>query len=219
LFAPAVAASRQSADSKPGMHVRWYPYADDVIVVGLLAPPESSAVSEVARRAAAAGSKVQVVGLVPGDATWDRVLYELTAADVGHATVVRSARAAMEPADLDLALRYLPDIRAVVLVRPPARLLATAIAGADFAGAPLVVVGPLDPESLAALESRGGAAGAVGAAGLAGAAAPIVLDPPARDPDGTFAGFVAALAARLDAGDAPDAAFRATVASLAVDPA
>ena len=177
--------------------------------MGLLAPPESSSVAEVARRAAAAGSKVQVVGLVPGDATWDRALYELTAAGVGHATVVRSARAAMEPADLDLALRYLPDIRAVVLVRPPARLLTTAIAGADFAGAALVVVGPLDPESLAALEPRGPAA----------AAAPILLDPPARDPDGTFAGFVAALATRLDAGEAPDAAFRATVASLAVDPA
>ncbi len=177
-----------------------------MIVVGLLAPPDSSVVSEVARRAAGE-SKVEVVGLVPGDAAWDRVLFEMTAAGVGHATVVRSAGGSMEPADLDLALRYLPDIRAVVLVRPPARLLPTAIAGADFSGATLVVVGPLDDESLAALEGRDGPA------------APILLDPPAHDPDGTFAGFVAALATRLDAGDPPEAAFRATVTTLAVDPA
>jgi hypothetical protein len=191
------------------MHSRSWPYADDVIVVGLLAPPDSAAVGEIARRSAAAGSKVQVVGLVPGDARWDAVLYELTAAGVGHATVVRSARDAMEPADLDLALRYLPDIRAVVLVRPPARLLPTAISGADFAGAPLVIVGPIDAEAVSAIEGRGGDA----------SASPILLDPPPRDPDGTFAGFVAALAVRLDAGDAPDVAFRATVSSLAVDPA
>ncbi len=194
------------------MHVRWYPYAGEVIVVGLLAPPDSSVVNVVARRAAAAGSKVQVVGLVPGDAAWDGLLFELTSAGVGHATVVRSERAAMEPADLDLALRYLPDIHAVVLVRPPARLLSTAIAGADFAGAPLVLVGPLDAESLTALDARG-------AAGAAASVPPILLDPPGHDPDGTFAGFVAALAVRLDAGDSPDAAFRATVSALAVDPA
>ena len=197
-----------------------------MIVVGLLAPPDPSVVTEIARRAAAAGSKVQVAGLVPGDAAWDAALFELTAAGVGHATVVRSARGSMEPADLDLALRYLPDIRAVVIVRPSARLLSTAIAGADFAGATLVVVGPLDAESLAVLEQRDGSGQATGqatgqawAAATSATTAPIVLDPPERDPDGTFAGFVAALAVRLDAGDTPEAAFRATVSKLAVDPA
>ncbi len=167
-------------------------------------------------------SKVQVAGLVPGDAAWDAVLFELTAAGVGHATVVRSARGSMEPADLDLALRYLPDIRAVVIVRPSARLLPTAIAGADFAGATLVVVGPLDAESLAVLEQRGGSGAATGqawAAATSATTAPIILDPPERDPDGTFAGFVAALAVRLDAGDPPEVAFRTTVTNLGVDPA
>jgi hypothetical protein len=188
-----------------------------VIVVGLLAPPDGSAVAEIARRATAGGSKVEVAGLVPGDATWDRVLFELTAAGVGHATVVRSASDSMEPADLDLALRYLPDIRAVVLVRPPARLLASAIAGADFAGATLVVVGPLDAESMAAVDRRDASVAFPGAS--VALAAPILLDPPEDDPDGTFAGFVAALANRLDAGDAPESAFRATVSALAVDPA
>ena len=200
------------------MHVRWYPYAGDVIVVGLLAPPHSQAVGEIARRAAAGGAKVQVVGLVPGDPAWDTELFQLATAGVGHATVVRAARDAMEPADLDLALRYLPDIRAVVLVGPPARLLPTAIPGADFAGAPLVIVGPLDDDALAALESRRGSVDPEPAPGNA-AAGPILLEPPARDPDGTFAGFVAALAVRLDAGEPPDVAFRATIALLAVDPA
>lgn len=177
-----------------------------MIVVGLLASRDPSPVTEVARRAAAGGSKVEVIGVVPGDATWDGVLYELTAAGVGHATVVRSAGGAMEPADLELALRYLPDIRAVVLVRPPARLLSTALAGADFTGATVILVGLLEEDALAALASS-----------RSGSAAPLILDPPDSDRDGTFAGFVAALAVRLDAGDAPEAAFRATVASLAVD--
>lgn len=179
-----------------------------MIVVGLLAAPAAATVVEVARRSAALGSKVQVVGLVPGTADWDKVLFDLTAAGAGHATVVRSTGGSTEPADLDLALRYLPDIRCVVLIAPPARLLPIAMAGADFAGAPLVLVGPLDGPSLTALEGR-----------VSGSTPPLVLDPPAADPDGTFAGFVAALAVRLDAGDPPESAFRSTVAALAVDPA
>src|SRR5215212_3803012 len=161
---------------------------------------------EIARRAAIAGSKVEVVGLVPGSAAWDNALFGLTAAGAGHATVVRSARPLMEAADLDLALRYLPDIRCVVLVSPPAALLPVAMAGADFAGAPLVVVGPLDPAALTALEGPD-----------ARSAPPIVLDPPPADPDDTFAGFVSNLAVRIDSGDAPAAAFHATVSALAVD--
>lgn len=195
-----------------------------MIVVGLLSASEPSAVADVARRAASTGAKVEVVGVVPGDAPWDRVLYELTAMGVGHATVVRSERGSIEPADLDLALRYLPDVRAVVLVAPPAGLVSTAIAGADFAGATLIVVGPLDAGSIAALEAFAAgpaasrsAGGPTGSAAPSGSGAPIVLDPPPTDSDGTFAGFVAALAARLDAGDPPEAAFKTTVSALAVD--
>ena len=172
-----------------------------MIIVGILGAGETPAVAEIARRAAGAGARVELVGVLPGDSASDTVLFDLAQVGVGHATVVRSARASTEAADLDLALRYLPEIRCVVLVAPPTRLLETAVGAADYAGARLVVVGPLDAEALVALES------------------PIVLDPPAHDPDGTFAGFVAALAVRLDAGDPPEAAFRATVSSLAVDPA
>ena len=45
----------------------------------------------------------------------------------------------------------------------------------------------------------------------------IVLDPPRVDRDGTFAGLVAALATRLDAGDDPTTAWQSTVSALAVD--
>jgi hypothetical protein len=55
--------------------------------------------------------------------------------------------------------------------------------------------------------------------GLAGEpdADAIVLDSPPSDPEGTFAGFVAALAVRLDAGEPAGTAWSATVAALAVD--
>ena len=151
-----------------------------------------------------------MVGAAARGIAGDQRLLELAAAGIGHATVIRSGADSLEPADLDLALRYLPDVRVVVLVRPPARLLGTAVADADWAGAPLVLVGPLDDDALEALVPA------------SPAIEPMVIDPPAADPpgadpDGTFAGFVAALAVRLDAGDPPAAAFEATVASLAVD--
>jgi hypothetical protein len=193
-----------------------------VIVVGLLTSEPGSAF-EIAARAAATGARVEMVGAAAPGSAGDQRLLELAAASVGHATVIRSGADSLEPADLELALRYLPDIRAVVLVQPPARLLSAAIAGADFAGAPLVIIGPLDAESLAALEAQDGQPrdGQPRDSGTrpGAATAPIILDPPARDPDGTFAGFVAVLAVRLDAGDPPEAAFGATVSALAVDPA
>ena len=58
------------------------------------------------------------------------------------------------------------------------------------------------------------------AAELDTSAAPqaIVIEPPPNDRDGVFAGLLAALAARLEAGEDPAAAWRATAAALAVDP-
>lgn len=176
-----------------------------MIVVGFVssAPGGSSLAVDVARRAAATGARVEMVGAAGSDGTGDARLLELAAAGVGHATVIRARADGLEPADLDLALRYLPDIRAIVLVRPPSRLIPTALAAAEWAASPLVIVGPLDAESLSAIDGA--------------PTQPIVLDPPTRDLDETFAGFVAALAVRLDAGDAPDAAWRATLRTLAID--
>lgn len=173
-----------------------------VIVVGILAPGASAAVPAIARRAAAAGARVEVVGVAPPGAGGDRQLLQFAAAGVGHATVTRSAGPGIEPADLELALRYLPDIQAVVLVAPDPGLLQAAIAGASWAGATLLLLGPL-------------AADAIEIADGAGA---IVLEPPTRDPDEAFAGLVAAFARRLDAGEPAAAAWQSTLAALAVDP-
>lgn len=191
-----------------------------MIVVGILVPEALGGIVEIARRAAATGARTEVVGVAPAGPVGDRQLVQLAGASVGHATVTRSAAAGIEPADLDLALRYLPDVRAIVLVAPPAPLLATALAASSWSGATLVVVGPLDADAAAAIDAAGSNVAAAAAANPAAAsAAPIVLDPPARDPDGAFAGVVAALAVRLDAGEDPATAWRATVAALALDPA
>ena len=89
-----------------------------------------------------------------------------------------------------------------MLVEPGAALVAPAAAAASWSEAGLVVIGPVDAATTAALDATGSA---------------IVLDPPATDPDGTFAGFVAALAARLEAGRPAGEAWRETVAGLAAD--
>ena len=175
-----------------------------MIVVGVLAPGAAPAVGAIARRAAAAAdSRVEVVGLAPVGADGDRLLLELASAGVGHATVTRSAAATIEPADLELALRYLPDVRVVVLVAPEAALLRTAASGSSWSDAALVLVGPLGAD----------------AAEVADGAPAIVLEPPKHDPDEAFAGLVAAFARRLDAGEPSEAAWRGTLAALAVDQA
>lgn len=190
-----------------------------MIVVGFLGA-ESGLASEVAARAAATGARVEMIGAAAPGPSGDARLLELAAAGIGHATVIRSGADALEPADLDLALRYLPDVRVVVLVAPPADLVAVASGAAAWSNASLVVIGPLDAAATSALDATSDAAdGAASGAANGAGVSPVVLDPPASDPDGTFAGFVAALATRLDAGDPPEAAFRATVAALAVDPA
>jgi hypothetical protein len=174
-----------------------------VIVVGFLgaAGRAGELAFEVARQAAAAGARVEMVGVAAPDTAGDKRLLELAKARIGHATVVRSGADGLDAADLDLALHYLPEIRAIVLVGPDAALIGPASAEASWSGAGLIIVA-----------SKPDAA--------AGDAAPqaIVIEPPSRDPDGTFAGLVAALAVRLELGDDPKKAWQSTAASLAVDP-
>lgn len=190
-----------------------------MIVVGILAPSSeveagrgSSAVGvsvvAVAARAAAAGARTEIVGVAPAGDGGDRQLVELATAGIGHATVTRSSAAGIEAADLDLALRYLPDVRVIALVAPSTPLLATALGASSWSGAALIVVGPLDADGTAAI-----------AAVPPGPGTPIVLDPPDEDPDAAFAGVIAALAVRLDAGEDPAGAWRSTVTALAIDPA
>lgn len=175
-----------------------------MIVVGFLGAPGAAGERAVAiaRHLGGSGARVEMVGVAPPDLAGDATLLELAGAGVRHATVVRSFAERLDEADLDLALHYLPEIRAIVLVQPGAMLIPPAAAAAGWSEAGLVVVGPLDAEATTALDEVGTA---------------IVLDPPASDPDGTFAGFVAALATRLDAGQAAADAWRETVSGLAAD--
>jgi ribokinase len=114
---------------------------------------------------------------------------------------------ALEPADLELALRYLTAYEVVVLTDPlDAAAVATVVAAADFAGAKLVLVGPPAPD------------GSGGPAEPALPADATVLDPPpGGDPDGAFADMLAAYAVALDAGSAPIEALRAARAAVAAD--
>jgi hypothetical protein len=103
----------------------------------------------------------------------------------------------LDAGDLDLALRYLREFRAIVLtesIDPDAAAAVNAIAG--WSEVPIV-----------ALIAPGGSV----PAGLEGAT---VLEAPADDPDGSFAALVGRFAAALDSGDPPDAAFRAATAQV-----
>lgn len=157
----------------------------------------------IAAAAAKAGAAVQVIGIVPDGAEGDRLVLELAEAGIGHAAVLRTLERPMEPADLSLALRYLPGVDVVIGVELGADLRAALADGANFAGAHLVVVkaanGSASDDPATAVEAT-------------------VLVAPASDPDSTFAGFVAAFAVRLDRGQVPADAWAATLAALAVDP-
>ncbi len=177
-----------------------------IAVCGELEAASQRGVSAAAAavRAAAAGAGAQVIGVMGEGEAGDARLLELAAAGVGHAAVLRGPPREIEAEDLDLALRYLPDVKVIVVVALPAAVVAAASAHAAWSGAALIVVEPGDP-------SRDG-----GAPDLAEGS--IVLSAPNRDPDGTFAGFVGTLAAHLDSGATPADAWAATTRELAVDP-
>ena len=178
-----------------------------MIVVGLLAAAErgSDLASAIARRAASEGARVEILGVQPWGAVGDEILLDLTAAGVGHATVARSEAPTLDREDLDLALRYLPDVRVIVLARPSEELLGVAAAASGWTGAALIVI-----------QQRGDALPDETA--LAGVE-PIAIEAPSSDPDGAFAGLVASLAARIERGEPAGDAWRSTLAALAVDPA
>jgi hypothetical protein len=98
----------------------------------------------------------------------------------------------VDAADVELALRYVPDYRVVIVTQDvdPAALIAVA-AGAAWAGARLIVL--VGPEAT------------VGDPGTDAT----VLARPTSDPDGSFAAMVAGYAVELDRGSEPAAAFAA----------
>lgn len=117
---------------------------------------------------------------------------EPTDPDDGAAPAPRDEGLSIDAGDLDLALRYLPDYRV------------------------LVVATDLDPaawETVTAATSWSGAY-LMGLVGPDGAPADLpedatILERPADDADGTFAAMVGRYAAGLDAGEEPAAAFAA----------
>ena len=155
-------------------------------------------VAPVGRAAVAAGAPVEVVGVVAEGAEGDRELVGLAREHLGHAAVLRSAASSLEPADLGLALRYLPDLRVLVLLGVAEGLLPAAVDGAAFSGATVLVVtaGEAIPDGLPADA--------------------VVIQAPSGDGAGTFAGFIGSLAARLDAGAPVADAWAETTDALAV---
>jgi hypothetical protein len=104
---------------------------------------------------------------------------------------------ALEAADLDLALRYLGDIRVVVVTEVLDDAAARTIAdAAAYVGAAVVAL----------VTEQAGSGTRPAALGDA-----IVIERPAADPDDAFARLVGGLAAALDRGDAPENAFRSAV--------
>ena len=191
---------------------------------GVAGTPARTAVA-----AARAGATVQLVGKAGDDPAGDAVLLALAAAGVGHVALLRdpsratpvatgpddadtadgpfsnedaetgglqvvpedpAARPSLEPADVELALRYLSDYRAIVIAEPqPDGIVAIAAEAASYTGAQLVLVvaadsvGPVPPAAL-------------------------VLEAPARDPDGAFASLLGEFAAAVDAGASGADAFK-----------
>lgn len=166
-----------------------------IAVIGRL---DTGSAVEIARRAAARGAATELVAKVPSGPAGDRRLLELAAASVGHAAAQRSDAAGLDPADLELALRYLPDLRVAVVASDAATLAPTAVEAAAWAGAGLIVV---VEDTLLDVDAPGA----------------IVLAGPPQDPDGAFGGLVAALAVRLDAGEAAASAWRGVTADLSVE--
>lgn len=172
--------------------------------------------TEVALAAAGAGARVELVGKVGDDPEGDGLVVELEREGIGHAALQRDpatrtprqrtpAAPGLDRADIELALRYLPEARVIVQVdRLDPSVAEVLVEAAGFAGAHLVLVE----------ESRAGTSGseALAARGLL-----TRLRPPIRD-EGPFARFLGRYAAALDRDQAPAEAFRAAVTDAGWEP-
>lgn len=103
----------------------------------------------------------------------------------------------LEAADIELALRYIPDYRVVVVAQPLAEdALEAAAAAARWGSAALVILVPAGSPPPAAVSPD-----------------VTILETPPDDLDDVFAGLVGGYAAALDRGEDPGEAF-ATAATL-----
>ena len=194
-------------------------------------PVAAGPAARIALAAAARGAGVQLVGKVGEDADGEALVLALAQGHVGHVAVQRdpahptpravhpddapdsdeltappaalSSGLALDAGDVELALRYLTEFRVVVLAEEldPSTVRVAADAAAWSTGTLVVVVADGRPEP----------------AGLPQDA--IVLGSPADDSEGAFDRLVGGLAAAIDAGGDPQAAFRELVGSAGWEPA
>lgn len=95
----------------------------------------------------------------------------------------------LEPADIELALRYLPDYRVLVVAEPlTPEALQVVVAASRWSGAALILVVPQGSDPLDLADAT-------------------ILEAPADDPDDAFASVVGGYAAALDRGEEPAEAF------------
>jgi sugar/nucleoside kinase (ribokinase family) len=103
----------------------------------------------------------------------------------------------LEAADIELALRYLPDYRVLVVADSLAESsLRVAAAAAAWNGAALIVIVPAGSTQAAAGDDT------------------TVIEAPPDDPDDAFAGIVGAYAAAIDRGEEPKEAFASASSTL-----
>jgi ribokinase len=195
-------------------------------------PVATGSAARIALAAAARGAAVQFVGKVGEDPDGEALVLALGQGHVGHVAVLRdpanrtvreaanaaevpdaadaeplppagSSRPALDAADVELALRYLTEFGVVVLAddldEAATRVVADA---AGWSSATLIALVP---------EGR--------AEPLAVPADALVLEAPAGNTDGAFDRLVGELAAAIDAGGDPRAAFRDLVAGAGWEPA
>jgi hypothetical protein len=167
----------------------------------------------VASAAATIGCRVELVGTVGDDPAGDAVAIGLARAGVGHAALLRipaapTPRAAsadtqtrLDAADVELGLRYLSDVRVVVVADAlPDDVVAVVSDAVAYSGAAVIVLV---------------AHGATPAPGFGPSAT--VLEAP-DDAEGPFAIAVARYAAALETGTDPLLALRSAVEAAGWEP-
>lgn len=110
-------------------------------------------------------------------------------------------RPSLDAADVELALRYLPDYTTVVVAEPqPDAVVTIVVDAAAFSGAALLLV--VDKATVSAPP-----------------ASAVVFEAPTSDPDGAFATMLGELAAAIDRGTPVEVAFREVEGRLGLTPA
>jgi sugar/nucleoside kinase (ribokinase family) len=122
----------------------------------------------------------------------DQARFAIVPADPGD-------RPALEAADVELALSYLPDQRVIVVAEPQTDGVVAAVSeAADYAGARLVLVASASSQRPASA---------------------LVIEPPADDRDGMFGSLLGELAVLLEGGASPEEALRGLAVRAGATPA